>query len=123
MCSLEHMPTTSRIPHDIASATCVFLEQATKWDGMILAGMLARGIAELEGGREFRMVTWEKLTAQKVGDALWTLKEQKGDALTTHGITLRHAIEAWDEIILRTTSYDRPVLDLRAASRKMVPEQ
>jgi hypothetical protein len=110
------MPATSRIPHDLARAVCVFLEQATKWDGMILAGMLARGVAELEGGREFRMVTWEKLTAQKVADALWTLKEQKGDELKAHGITLRHAIAAWDEIILRTRSYDRPVLDLRNKS-------
>jgi hypothetical protein len=47
-----------------------------------------------------------------VADALWTLKEQKGDELMAHGITLRHAIEAWDEVIMRTTSYDRPLLGL-----------
>lgn len=78
--------------------------------------MLARGIAELEAGREFRIVTWEKLTAQQVADGLWNLKERKGDELKAHGIALRQVIEAWDEVILRTTSYDRPVLGLRNKS-------
>jgi hypothetical protein len=110
------MSSTSRIPYDIARATCVFLDQATQWDGVVLAGMLARSVAELEGGREFRIVTWEKLKAQQVADSLWTLKERKGDELKAADITLRQAIEVWDEVILRTRSYDRPILDLRNKS-------
>lgn len=67
--------------------------------------MLARGVAELEAGRKYRIVTWEEITFQKVAYSRWTLKEQKGDELKAHGITLRRAIEARDEIILCTTSH------------------
>lgn len=93
----------TRIPVPIARATAALLEMATKWDGMVFAGMLMRGKTEQHGGQDVHVVIWETLTPQTVADALWKLREERGEELQAHGLTLGEVVKAWDEKILSET--------------------
>ncbi|QIF01650.1 hypothetical protein [Roseimicrobium sp. ORNL1] len=94
------MPRTSRIREDIARATFAFLEAGTKWYGITFGGMLLCAKYEPDEPQAYGIVSWERLTPQKVADALWSLKEQKGEDLRVHELTSGEVIRAWDEMIL-----------------------
>jgi hypothetical protein len=96
----------SRIPAHIARATASFLEMATKWDGLVFAGMLMRSGFEVGHPHGYHLVTWGTLTPQTVADALWKLREQRSEDVKAHGLTLGEVVKAWDEMILKDGEHE-----------------
>jgi hypothetical protein len=78
---------------------------ATKWDGLVFAGMLMRSGFEVDQPHGYHLVTWGTLTPQGVVDELWKLQVRLGEDVKAHGLTLGEVIRAWDEMILGP---DRP---------------